>query len=122
MKANTMRGRPVTKKRFLQGIGMGYVICLVTHILAALLPMYVVFPFAQNMFGQGHVHGPNCDHGPGFMGLMDHILGDLMILTMIIVPVALLTLAGHKLVTYFKCKCGEVHEEDPCDGCPHRKF
>ena len=117
-----MNSKPQVKnKRFFQGIGLGYVICLITHILAALLPMYVIFPFAENLFGHSHSHqhGPYCDHGHG---LFEHILGDLLILTMIIIPVALLTWGGHKLVHYFRCKCGVVHEEDPCISCPHKKF
>ena len=118
--------RPAKNKRFFQGIGLGYVICLITHILAALLPMYVVFPFAENLFG--HVYTPNCNHGNLFQqgsvnsGLLNHILADLLILTMIIIPVALLTWLGHKLVIHFKCKCGVVHDEDPCVNCPHKKF
>ena len=122
--------RPAKNKRFFQGIGLGYVICLITHILAALLPMYIVFPFAQSLFGQGqnHTHGPMCRFGSACpdqaSGLLNHILGDLLILTMIIVPVAVLTWLGHKLVHHFKCKCGVVHnrEEDPCESCPHKKF
>ena len=116
--------RPVTKKRFLQGVGLGYVICLITHIIAALLPMYVIFPFAESLFGHGHSHGHghHDHHYDQAAGLFSHILGDILILTMIIVPVALLTWIGHRLVSHFRCKCGEVHEEDPCVSCPHKKF
>ena len=106
-------------------MGIGYIICLVTHIIAALLPMYVVFPFAEHLFG-GHSHG--CGHGHAHEyaydhahGLLNHILGDLLILTMIIIPVAILTWLGHKLVRHFKVKCGDVHDEDHCENCPHRK-
>ena len=106
-------------KRLFQGMGIGYVICLITHILAALLPMYVVFPFAEHLFG--HSHSYSCSHHYA-QGLFNHILGDLLILTMIIIPVAILTWLGHKLVNYFKCKCGVIHEENPCESCPHRKF
>ena len=110
-------GRITKNKRLFQGIGIGYVICLITHVLAALLPMYVVFPFAQHLFGHGHSHDHHYDSG-----LLSHVLGDLLILTMIIIPVALLTWFGHKLVHHIRCKCGVVHEEDPCENCQHRKF
>jgi len=102
-------------------MGIGYVICLFTHIIAALIPMYVVFPFAQRFFDYGCAHGHD-HYGAHAHGLLNHIFGDILILTMVIIPVALLTLLGHKLVRYFKCKCGVVHEDDPCDTCQHRKY
>ena len=119
--------KPAKHKKLFQGIGIGYVVCLVTHILAALLPMYIVFPFAEQLFGHGHAHGHGhaCsthDYSHIGHGLFNHILGDLLILTMIIVPVAILTFLGHKLVSHLKCRCGTVHEEDPCESCQHRKF
>ena len=103
-------------------MGLGFIICLVTHILAAFLPMYVVFPFAENLFGSGH--GTCGDHHHDHShGLLNHIVKDILIITMIILPVALLTWLGHKLLSRFKLKCGDAHEheEDPCENCPHRK-
>ena len=102
-------------KSLFQGMGIGYVICLLTHIIAALIPMYVVFPFAQRFFSHGHEH--HYSHG-----LLSHVLGDILILTMIIVPVAALTFLGHKLVRRLRCGCGEEHENDPCESCEHRKY
>ena len=99
-----------TKKKFLQGIGVGYIVCLGTHVLAALLPMYIVFPFVDHLF----------DHEN--QGVLGYIFEDMIILTMIIIPVALLTWVGHRIVALFRCKCGVAHEEDPCERCPHRKF
>ena len=120
MKAN----RSSKNKRLLQGMGIGYIICLITHIIAALIPIYLVFPFAERFLGHGHLHG--CCHSYGAysqtQGLMNHILGDIMVLTMIIIPVSLLTWAGHKLVKYIRCRCGTVHENDPCETCQHRKY
>ena len=105
-------------------MGIGYVICLLTHIIAALIPIYVVFPFAERFFGHGHSHG--CCHyyvaGARSHGLLNHILGDIIVLTMIIIPVALLTLLGHKLVKCFRRKCGTTHESSPCQTCEHRKL
>ena len=100
-------------KRLFQGMGIGYIVCLATHVIAALLPMYVVMPFAGRFFDSGCCHE---------VGLLDHIVGDILILTMVLVPVALLTWGGHKLVRYFKCKCGVLHEKDPCSGCVHKRF
>jgi len=113
-------------RRLFQGMGIGYIICLFTHIIAALIPMYVVFPFAARFFGHGHSHGHDhcCGHYAACThsyGLFSHIIGDILVLTMVIIPVALLTWLGHKLVKYFRCKYGAVHENDPCDECPHRK-
>jgi len=104
-------------------MGIGYVICVCTHIIAALIPMYVVFPFAERIFGHGHNHCYHsyCESYAHSHGVMNHILGDILILTMVIIPVALLTWLGHRLVKYFRCKCGIVHENDPCEACPHRK-
>ena len=110
------KAKTFKNKGLFQGIGIGYVICLVTHIIAALLPMYVVLPFAEGVLGHGH------DHHHAHHGLLSHILGDILIFTMIIIPVALLTYFGHKLVRYYKCKCGDVHIEDPCESCHHKKF
>ena len=107
-------------KRLFQGMGIGYFICLLTHIIAALIPMYVVFPFAERFFG--HTHGPQCAAHGHSAGLLSHIMGDVLILTMIIIPVALLTFFGHKLVKYVRCRCGAVHEDDPCETCPHKKY
>jgi len=127
-----MKKKQFKNKRLFQGMGIGYIICLVTHILAALLPMYVVFPFAEHLFGHSCGHSHSHGHGCGYEyyghiydhshGLLNHILGDILILTMIIIPVALLTWLGHKLVRYFKCKGGCTHDEDPCETCPHRKY
>ena len=103
-------------RRLFTGMGIGYAVCVVTHLIAALLPMYVVIPFAEQIFGSG---GDGCCHEAG---ILTHIVGDLLILIMILVPVALLTWLGHKLVRYVRCKCGVVHEEDPCAGCLHKKF
>ena len=110
-------------KKLFQGMGIGYAICLLTHIIAALIPMYVVFPFAERFFGHRHPHG-HCHHymaGAHSQGLLNHILGDILILTMIIIPVALLTLLGHKLVNYFRCKCSDAQDGNPCHTCEHRK-
>ena len=110
-------------RRLFQGMGIGYVICLLTHIIAALIPMYVVFPFAERFFGHGHSHGHHYAHGHHYThGLLNHIMGDILILTMIIVPVAVLTFLGHKLVRRLRCGCGEEHENDPCESCEHRKY
>ena len=106
-------------------MGIGYVICLFTHIIAALIPMYIVFPFAERFLGHGHSHGHCCHHYGVYAhshGLLNHIVGDLLVLTMVIIPVAMLTWLGHKLVKYFRCKCGTVHEDDPCETCQHRKY
>jgi len=115
--------KPLKNKRLLQGMGLGYVMCLITHIIAALLPMYVVFPFADHLFGGGHSHSHHSHgHHYGYLhGLLDHVLGDILILTMILLPVALLTWLGHRLVKYVHCKCGTVHEKDPCESCLHKK-
>ena len=108
-------------KRLFQGIGIGYMICLFTHIIAALIPMYVVFPFAGHLFNHSHSHG-HCYHNAAQShGLLNHILGDILILTMIIIPVAALTWLGHKLVRYLKYKGGVVQEQDPCENCHYRK-
>ena len=101
-------------RKLLQGIGIGYVVCLTTHIIAALLPVYAVLPVA-NRFIRGHVC---CSHSRDLMG---HILTDIVIFTSIIIPVALLTYIGHRVVRYFKCRCGDNHEENPCEECPNRK-
>jgi len=118
--------RSTKTKRLFQGIGIGYIICLFTHIIAALIPMYIVFPFAERFFGHGgHSHGHCCHHYGAYAhshGLVDHIMGDILVLTMVIVPVALLTWLGHKLVKHIRCKCGVLHENDPCETCPHRKY
>ena len=114
-----MKVNQVTKtKRLFQGMGIGYVICLFTHVIAALIPMYVVFPFAGRFFGHDHCHS----YGGHSYGLLNHILGDILILTMVLIPVALLTWGGHKLVKYIRCKCGVVHENDPCETCQHKKY
>ena len=115
-----MNKKKFKHKRLFQGMGIGYLTCLSTHILAALLPMYVVFPFAEQLFGSDHGHscGNVHEYSPG---LLNHILGDILTLSMILVPVTLITWLGHKLVKYFKCKCGAAHEEDSCETCPHRK-
>ena len=115
-----MKTKQVIKnRRLFQGMGIGYAVCLITHIIAALIPMYVVFPFTERFFGHGHVH----EHGHHYShGLLNHILGDILILTMIIVPVAILTFLGHKLVRHLRCGCGEEHERDPCERCEHRKY
>ena len=117
-------------------MGIGYIVCLVTHILAAILPMYIVFPFAEHLFGHSHGHSHSHDHAHGCghayeyayathsHGLLDHILGDIIILTMIIIPVALLTWLGHKLVRRLKGKCcgdSGANAQDPCENCPHKK-
>jgi len=116
-----MKTKRFKNKRLFQGMGIGYITCLVTHILAALLPMYIVFPFAEHIFGHD-CSGNLCIGHDHSHGLLDHILGDIMILTMILIPVALLTWLGHKLVRYFKGKCcGSAHEDDPCETCPHKK-
>ena len=112
--------KPLKNRRLLQGMGIGYFMCLITHIIAALLPMYVVLPFAEHLFGCGHSHSHGHQYGHSH-GLLDHILGDILILTMILLPVALLTWLGHRLVRYFQCKCGVVHKVDPCENCLHRK-
>ncbi|MCL2528659.1 MAG: hypothetical protein FWE42_09610 [Defluviitaleaceae bacterium] len=109
-------------KRLFQGMGIGYIICLITHVIAALIPMYIVFPFAERFFGHGHAGGHCCHYPAAPHGLISHIAGDILILTMIIIPVALLTWLGHKLVKHLRCTCGDVHKTDPCDTCPHRKW
>jgi len=101
-------------KKLFQGIGIGYVICLITHIIAALLPVYAIIPFV-NRLGGGHDHHSHS-------GVMEHIFTDILILTCVIIPVALLTYIGHRVVRYFRCKCGDVHEVNQCDGCPHKMF
>ena len=115
-----MNKKKFKNKRLFQGMGIGYLTCLTTHILAALLPMYFVFPFAEQLFGgaRGHNCGDIYEQSPG---LLNHILGDILILTMVLIPVTLLTLLGHKLVKHIKCKCAVTHEEDSCETCPHRK-
>jgi len=108
-------------KRLFQGMGIGYVICLFTHIIAALIPMYVVFPFAGHLFNQGHSHG-HCHHYSAHShGLLNHILGDILILTIVIIPVAALTWLGHRLVRYLRRKGSTVQEQNPCETCHHRK-
>ena len=102
-------------RKLLQGMGIGYVVCLVTHLIAALLPVYAILPIANRLGGHTHSHS----HSSGVLG---HLLTDILIFTLIILPVAVLTYVGHKVVRYFRCKCGTVHEKDPCDECPHRKF
>lgn len=91
-------------KRLFQGMGIGYVTCLVTHIIAALVPVYVVFPFTEHLLGHSHGH----DHSHS---LFNHVLVDLLTLTMIIVPVAALTFAGHRFVGYIRCKCEKPQQE-----------
>ena len=110
----------IKNKRLFQGIGIGYVICLITHLLSAILPMYVIFPFLGNLLHHhDHGHGHGHDHGAGLVG---HLLTDIIMFTSIIIPVAILTYVGHRLVYYFKCRCGHRHEVDPCKECPHNKF
>lgn len=123
-----MNDKKTSKKRLFQGMGIGYLVCLITHIIAALIPVYVVFPFAERWFGHGHSHGHSHSHHAHEVyeaashGLFSHILQDILILTAIIIPVALLTFLGHKLVKRLRCKCGEVHPQDPCETCEHRKY
>ncbi|MCL2404379.1 MAG: hypothetical protein FWC92_02400 [Defluviitaleaceae bacterium] len=119
----TKTNQKVKTRRLFQGMGIGYVICLFTHIIAALLPMYIIFPFAGRFFEHSHSHS-YCEgaHAAHSHGLFNHIVGDILVLTMVIIPVALLTLLGHKLVKYFRCKCGTVHDNDPCETCEHRKY
>ena len=100
-------------KKLFQGMGIGYVTCLFTHIIAALLPIYAIVPFVNNLSG-------HCHHSP--RGVMEHIFIDILTLTLVIIPVAILTYIGHRVVRYFKCKCADVHETNPCDECPHRTF
>ena len=107
-------------KRLFQGMGIGYVICLFTHIIAALIPMYLVLPFAERFLGHA-CSSHHCDAVHSH-GLLNHIVGDIIILTMVLIPVALLTWLGHRLVKYVRCKCGVTHEYDPCETCQHRKY
>ena len=115
-----MNKKRFRNKRLFQGMGIGYITCLFTHILAALLPMYVVFPFTEQLFGRGHSSGCGDYHAPS-NGLLSHILEDILILTMVLIPVALLTWLGHKIVRQFKIRCGGAHEENPCENCLHQK-
>jgi len=116
-----MNDKKTSKKRLFQGMGIGYLVCLITHIIAALIPVYVVFPFAERWFGHGHSHGHSHSHHAhevveASRGILSHILQDILILTAIIIPVALLTFLGHKLVKRLRCKCDETHtEENPCE-------
>ena len=103
------------KKRLFQGMGLGYITCIFTHIIAAVLPMYVIFPFAQGLFG----HGDSCGHHGHGHGVFSHILGDIMVLTMVIIPVALLTWGVHKLLCRFK-GAPVSPSPSPCDDCQHK--
>lgn len=106
--------RKIGKNRKLfQGIGIGYVVCLITHVIAALLPVYAIIPFINNL-------GEHSHHSHG--GVMEHIFTDILILTSVIVPVVLLTYIGHRVVRHIKCKYGDVHEVNHCDECQHRTF
>jgi len=88
-------------RKLFQGMGIGYVICLITHVIAALLPMYAIIPFVNGLGGHDH----HSHHG-----VMEHIFMDILTLTLVIAPVAVLTYMGHRVVRYFKCKCGEANE------------
>ena len=108
--------KPKSKNRkFFQGIGIGYVVCLITHLIAALLPMYAILPFINRLEGHGHCHSHS-------HGVMEHILTDILIFSSIIVPVIILTYIGHKVVRRFRYGCADVHEVNPCDECPHKKL
>lgn len=96
------------KKHFWSGISAGLLVCMTSHLIAALFPIYVGFPMVNSLFGEN-------------VGPFAHIVKDLVSLLTILVPVALLTILGHTLIGYVKCKCGTVHENDPCRDCKHRK-
>jgi len=106
-----LKGKGKNRKLF-QGMGIGYVSCLITHIIVALLPLYTIIPFVNRLGGHTcHTHSHH--------GLMEHIFVDILTLTLVIIPVAILTYVGHKIVRYFRCKCADVHEVNICDECPH---
>lgn len=111
-------------KKLFQGMGIGYVACLFSHVIATVLPMYIILPFARNLFQPaaaaevaGHASRISCHlhQGGAGQGLLAHIATDLLTLTVVIIPITTTTWLVHRFV-----KTRIKKAPSPCDHCCHR--
>jgi len=91
-----------SSKKLFAGMGIGYVICIFTHFIAAMLPMDRIFPFLQQeQIACIHVIQAQQQHS-----IWDHLLVDLLTIVLLLPFIILLTWAGHKLTHYIKQRKG----------------
>ena len=125
--------KPMKHKKLFQGMGIGYLTCLITHVVAAVIPMYIALPFAQRLFGGGDTTGYqsrlgcHLSTGASETGLFSHILGDLLVLTLVIIPISVGMWFLHQAIKrLFVSKKFVSQKTDhpapcPCDTCEHRR-